>query len=123
MLPMTKQDRLPDALRDALADRGVSYRVFADMLAELGLDRSKDTVNLWVNGVQPMRPDEVFLVERALELKPGELSRVAGFLPADAKPAVSIEDAIRADLRLRPASKRFLLAALKGVLAEDRKSR
>lgn len=120
---LTMADKLPEALRDALADRGVSYRLFAEMLTELGLERSKDTVSFWVNGVQPMRPDEVFLAERALELKPGELSRIAGFLPVEAKPASSIEEAIRADTRLRPASKKLLLAALKGILAEERRSR
>lgn len=116
-------DELPEALRERLEDAGVSYRTLADRLRKRGLDRSKDTVNLWVNGVQPMRPDEIFLVEEILELPPGDLSRVAGFLPTTARPARSTEDAIRADERLSPSARRFMLAALRGVIAEEKKRR
>lgn len=114
-------DELPEALRERLEDAGVSYRTLAERLRKRGLDRSKDTVNLWVNGVQPMRPDEIFVVEEVLELPPGDLSRVAGFLPTTARTIKTTEDAIRADHRLGPAAKRFMLAALRGVIAEEKR--
>jgi hypothetical protein len=115
-------EELGEALRSALEDAGISYRGLADLLTEHGLDRSKDTVNHWISGVQPMRPDEVFTVEKALALAPGELSKIDGYIPLEARKTITVEEAIQTDRRLRGPARRFLLAALSGVLRDQRLS-
>lgn len=111
-----------EALREQVQSHG-GYRAVAQLLAEEGLARSKDTVALWCQGKQRMWPDEVFAIERVLDQRPGTLSRLLGYLPLDAVPALTPEAAIETDGSLRGETRDALLDILRGVRARNSKHR
>lgn len=82
--------------------------------AVLGRDRpfSQSVISGWLHGVTSWEPEILFAVERSLGLRPGDLSRHLGYLPLDARSGpTTVEGAINADPRLRPALRRALIAA------------
>jgi len=100
---MTRTEDFNEALRRRLQEAGVSYRRLAELLPQVGMSRTKDTIALWVQGKQRMWPEEVFAVERVLGLPGGSLSRCQqpeGYLPTFVAPVVSPEQALRADGQL-----------------------
>jgi len=54
------------------------------------------TLSTWLSG-GGAKPDQVFAVERALDLPPGNLSRHLGYVPVSEQPVASVEAAIEAD--------------------------
>jgi hypothetical protein len=103
---------LSDALKRACQQARVSYKVLSDrLLAEEGLHRGKDTVNLWANGRQRPWPEELFAVERVLGLAPGQLSKLDGYIPASMRPVRSVVDAITHDANLSPELRQALIAS------------
>jgi transcriptional regulator with XRE-family HTH domain len=53
------------------------------------------TVSTWLGG-GGARPEQVFAVERALNLPPGHLSRHLGYVPVTDRPVVDVAEAIEA---------------------------
>lgn len=70
----------------------------------------------WIDGTAEPARAYVFAAEKVLELKPGTLSRLLGYLPVDAKPALSVIDAIDADTRLTDTAKRMLKSGYREAL-------
>jgi transcriptional regulator with XRE-family HTH domain len=102
---------LSDAIKVAIRDARKTYLAVATELAGEGIVTTKDTVNLWANGRQRPLPEEVFAIERVLNVPAGSLSSVDGYIPVDMKPARSVLDAIEADHRLPPEIKNVLRAS------------
>jgi len=69
-------------------------------LAELGVNVTKQSVQAWRTGASEPSKEKVRALERVFDLAPGALSRTLGYLPLDAVPVISVEDAIAADVRL-----------------------
>lgn len=84
---------------------------------------TKHTVSLWERGGQQPRPDEVFALERVLDLVPGALSRLLGFLPLGARPVRSVPEAISADPQLTPDERDLLLVSYRSLRARRRRGR
>jgi len=86
---------------------------------KLGLSRS--AVWQWENGETVPAPDNVAAVEQALQLQPGSLSRLLGYLPAGAveREMISVIEALEADPKLRERE-RELLAAMYRQLVKQR---
>jgi transcriptional regulator with XRE-family HTH domain len=105
------------ALATALNDRRMTG---ADLSRILGV--SSAAVSLWLNSDSlTIKPDNVFAIERALELAPGSLSRLLGYLPVDAAPAVTPEEAIVADATLSDDARELLLGALRAARQFERR--
>lgn len=120
--------RLPDKqaagqlIRQRLADLDASQDWLAEAVgAELGIPGpSQSTVSSWMTGRHaPTSPEVTFAVERVLELRPGQLSQLYGYLPVSARsPGPSVEAAVGAS-DLSERDKRLLL----GVYREMRRDR
>ena len=63
----------------------------------------------WINAPEKQAPARIFLIEDALELPRGTLSRPLGYVPADLIPGTSVEEAILADPRLPPDVRHALI--------------
>lgn len=73
---------------------------------------AQTTVSNWMNGRNVPEPPSVFAMERALGLRPGQLSILFGYLPPNARPlGGGVEEAIAEDPYLAGNLKRALLAA------------
>lgn len=94
------------ALDTILTDDNVSG---SELARRVGVSQS--AVSKWLAG-GAIDPDNVFAVERALNRKPGSLSRLMGYLPLDAVPTLTPEDAIAADATLSADTRGDLLAIL-----------
>lgn len=112
----TVPEEFTTALRVAMGDAGLSIRALGDLCKDHPvLGRGKDTVSLWVRGVQPMWPDEVFALEQLLGVGSGTLSRALGYVPADSVSVASVVDAIEADSSLRRDQREMLRGAYEAV--------
>lgn len=76
---------------------------------------SPSAVSQWVSGKTEPERSKVFAAEKVLGLKPGTLSRIFGYLPANAKAQASVVDAIDADVTLAPRMKEVLRAAYRAA--------
>lgn len=76
---------------------------------------SQAHVSDWLSGRRTPSPAQVFALERVLGAAPGSLSRLVGYLPADAVAAVSVEDAIVADPTLTARHRDALLAMYRAL--------
>lgn len=94
-----------EALRAALAARDMTR---AELAERAGL-KSASAVTNWLSGTKEPRPDNVFAVERVLELKPGTLSRHLGYKPAGVTELPGVEEAIISDGRLSDAVRESLI--------------
>lgn len=83
----------------------------------------QNTVAGWESGRYALKPPKVFAIERALELPPGTISRLAGYLPVDTSEARKVADVIDADPGLSPEQKEDLLAVYDGMVARTRARR
>lgn len=111
-----------EALRRALADRGMTQQELAHCI---GLS-SQSVVSQWLSGTHEPSPQRVFAVERTLVLRPGQLSRLLGYLPVGAVPAVDVESAVKADPQLTAQQREAVLAVyrvLRGRRADRRRPR
>lgn len=99
------------ALELALDGRQLAW-LGAEIARDLDLPApiTRSAVAQWVEGTTEPTRDKVFAAERVLGLKPGTLSRLLGYLPVEAKQAVSVLDAVDNDSRLSPDAKRILRA-------------
>lgn len=107
------------AVRRRLDDMGRSQTWLGERLGEMHGRRpyGQSTVGTWLARTE-ITPALVFDIERALELEPGSLSRILGYVPADVvKMSAEVPEAIEADPMLDERGRRSLLAAYR-VLVE-----
>lgn len=103
------------AVRQRLEDLGRSRAWLGQQVAAIELGDgarpyTASAVTMWVNGdTEPTRP-KVWAIEKALNARPGSLSRLLGYLPLDAKPVASVPAAIESDARLDAEGRRVLMA-------------
>lgn len=69
----------------------------------------------WINGRRNMSPSQVFAAEVALDLEPGTLSQLLGYLPVGARSVVTVEDAIAADPALGARDRAAMLALYRSL--------
>lgn len=69
----------------------------------------------WLRGRRSPSPQQVFALERALGTSPGALSRILGYLPAEAVASVTVEDAIAADPTLTARHRDAVLALYRAL--------
>lgn len=93
-------------LTDLLASRAVSQQALADRV-----EVTRASVNDWCQGRAVPRPATVFAIERALDVKPGTLSRLLGYLPLEAEdcPPVTVPQVISQAPELGDQARHLLL--------------
>jgi transcriptional regulator with XRE-family HTH domain len=107
-------DQFGEAIRVRRKRLGWSQETLGGHVAAvLGLERvPQSTVAAWESGTNNPSPETAFAIEHALMARPGELTRVLGFVPATVGRApAGVEQAIMADSLLSPTMKRALVAA------------
>lgn len=121
VLSMAATNGTPTSFGQAL-DRALNGRQRAWLGAEVARLCGKETpitasaVAQWINGDTEPARQYVFAAEEVLSLKPGTLSRILGYLPVAAKPAVSVLDAIDADPSLSEKMRDVLRAAYRSAI-------
>ena len=111
--------QLVSLINDALADQDKGQSWLGVRVAEIeGRSEpfSQSAVSQWLDKPDNLRPDRVFSIEKALGKVPGSLSRLFGYVPASAAPALSVPDAIAADPQLTDGARRILVAAYRSAL-------
>jgi transcriptional regulator with XRE-family HTH domain len=99
-----------DALRLLLGPRSQTW-----LAGELGVSQS--AVSQWINGDTEPLPQRVWSIERVCGVEPGTLSRLLGYVPADANGTHSTEAAILADPRLTDEQKDRFVGLFKDLTA------
>jgi transcriptional regulator with XRE-family HTH domain len=82
---------------------------------------SKSAVAQWENGRSLPIPAKVPGLERALEMEPGALSRMLGYLPitsGDDKTSLDVVEAIRRDVRLGEQGQELLITMYRQLLRQ-----
>jgi hypothetical protein len=118
MDPTDARQELGKALRMALESVGRSQSWLGAEVAhsEGRADPySQAVVSDWLNGVVDLPPHRLFIIERVLGKKPGSLSRIAGYLPLDARSVVTVPDAIAVDNTLTEEGRHVVLAAYRSA--------
>ncbi len=82
------------ALGRAIAGSGMKQ---TEVARATGGAVSQGTISGWLRGGATPQPDSVFAIERALGLRPGDLSRHLGYVPVGSDPAPDVLSAIDAD--------------------------
>lgn len=97
---------------------------FAHRVAEVsGESVSEAAVSLWLLGRSEPSRQKVFAMEQVLEVRPGTLSRLLGYLPVGARTLATADEAIRADPNLSRTAKRVLLAAYREARRSETRTR
>lgn len=115
---MADTDRFAGALDATRRERGLTMEDLGALVGVSGAAASN-----WVRGVNRPDPDRLFALERALGCSPGELSRLLGYLPLEAKDVTSPEDAVRSDHTLSGNQRDALLDVLAAYRAVNRTQR
>lgn len=107
------------ALQDVLDRLGMSQTALA---AEVGRALGRGPVSQpWISeirrGAKEPSVEVAFAIEEVVGVKPGQLTRHLGYVPAGARASASVVDAIEGDVRLDDRGRRSLLAAY-GALVE-----
>jgi len=98
-------NQFAEALRQLMADRGLSQRQLAE---RIGVTPS--AVNFWAHGTSRPTRGNVVALEDELAVEPrGWLLNLADYRAEDNEPTPTIESLIRADPGLDPEDKRVLL--------------
>jgi hypothetical protein len=114
-----KAAQFGEAVRRRLNDLGQTHEwLGAEMARLLERDRPlhQTTVTNYVNGKVEPEPAGVFAMERALQVAPGTLSQLLGYLPVDRPRGTAVGDAINVDPRLTDSGRRALLAAYQQLI-------
>lgn len=99
------------ALDEELRSRGLSQADLRRQLEPLtGAAVHQTTVSNWVGGKHEPSRAQVAAVEQILDVPPGHLARLLGYVPAGAVPARNVVEAIEADLDLSPEQREDLIA-------------
>ena len=112
-----RREEFREVLKKTRADRRLS-------LAALGRAAgvSKSAVAQWENGRSLPVPTKVPDLERALELQPGALSRLLGYLPitsGDDKTTLDVIESIRRDARLGEHGQELLITMYRQLLRQQ----
>lgn len=102
------------ALRLALEGRNRAEFI-VEVMRATGESVSATALNAWLAGTsEPTRP-KIYAMERLLDVPAGSLSQHLGFLPLDAQPVISPEDALLRDTTLPRAVRLALVAAIQAA--------
>lgn len=107
-----------ERVRSALSDAGHGQAWLGQEVARIegrSEPYSQGRVSQWLAEIERQPPARVFAIEEALEMPAGALSRLLGYLPASAVPAMSVPAAIEADRRLDGMGRSVLLAAYRAA--------
>ena len=100
-----RRKRFGQALSEALAGRSLRQSHLAELLVT-----TQSTVSAWINGRSEPSASTVFTVERALDLAPGMLSKLLGYLPVEAAGRIpNVEEAVQASDLVDTDAKRMIL--------------
>jgi transcriptional regulator with XRE-family HTH domain len=111
-----QKDEFRRVLKEARARRRLSLRVLGEVAGV-----SKSAVAQWESGRSLPVPSKVPELERALEMEPGALSRLLGYLPitgGDEKTSLDVIEAIRRDARLGEHGQELLIAMYRQLLRQ-----
>lgn len=104
------------ALTEAMQVRHMTQMQLGDRLGHM----RQSSISAWASG-QALPPDieTVFRLERVLKLKPGHLSRLLGFVPAEDKELdpPDVIEAIMADPQLDDSGRRMVLGIYEELVA------
>ena len=120
-MPTVRREEFRRVLSKTRAERRLS-------LAALGrsIGVSKSAVAQWENGRSLPVPAKVPDLERALELAPGALSRLLGYVPitsGDDKTTLDVIEAIRRDARLGQHGQELLITMYRQLLRQREQDR
>src|SRR5690606_19683462 len=94
------EQRMLDALNALRIERGISQEQLGAEVARLE-GRStpfvQGAVSDWLAGNVYIPPKRLFVIERILQVPPGTLSRIVGYVPVGARESYTVEGAIRTD--------------------------
>jgi transcriptional regulator with XRE-family HTH domain len=113
----TDKDAFGRALQAARTNLGWSQEYLAQLL-----DGSQAAIASWERGMHAPDPQVVFLVERKLGARPGELSQYLGYIPNDAAGAngarakADTVEAILRDPRLSEADRKAMLGLYRSLV-------
>lgn len=97
----------------ALENKGITHRQLAEGLGWTNHTR----LYRWLNGEAEPTPQQVFAIERWLQLPPGTLSRPLGYLPPEARTstssAVAFDEALDSLAYLPDQAKRIIRNVVK----------
>lgn len=113
--------RFGEAVRAALEEAKHDQSWLAD---QIGV--RQPTVSSWLRAEFEPDREKVFAIEQVLNRKPGTFSRLLGYLPLDAVPAVTVLEAIDADPDLPKLAREILrdaYTAAKGTVDVSDRSR
>ena len=116
MATAAQKDEFRRVLKEARARRRLSLRVLGEVAGV-----SKSAVAQWESGRSLPVPAKVPELERALEMEPGALSRLLGYLPitgGDEKTSLDVIEAIRRDARLGEHGQELLIAMYRQLLRQ-----
>lgn len=90
----------------------------ADAAAEL--DMTYEGLRLYLKGQREPKMQVVFKLERLLEVEPGRLSHLLGYLPPEATEPrpMSVAEAVDADPRLNKRTRQAVLSVYKALVGE-----
>lgn len=126
-MPKTKEDpavarrrRFGEALGEAMGVRRVTQKSLGALLGGV----SQPAVSAWISGDAEPNPATVFECERVLQLPPGQLSKVLGYLPPSAVAVTTgFEAVVMGDPLLDEPAKRGLLAMYRELTGTRGRSR
>ena len=121
MITVAQREVFRRALKQAREDAGLSQRALAR-----AVDVSPGAVWQWErdqDGTVP-RLDMTTQLEQVLNLEPGQLSRLLGYVPATAEPGtMSVVAAARADPRLGDSERELLIAVYRELVRQSTSKR
>jgi transcriptional regulator with XRE-family HTH domain len=109
-----------DEFRRVLRETRIRRRLSLNALG-ITAGVSKSAVAQWESGRSLPVPAKVLGLERALELEPGALSRLLGYLPitsGDDKTSLDVIEAIRRDRRLGEHGQELLITMYRQLLRQ-----
>ena len=120
--PAVGIEQVAEIVRIRLADMGRNQTwLGAEIATVMGRDLpwAQTAVSQWLRGTTTPDPEVIFAMERALGVRPGDLSRHLGYLPVAAKPSpMTVEAAIQADPKLPDKLKRALTVAYREMVGD-----
>ena len=111
-----QREAFRQALRHTREQRGLTQRALSRII---GLTNS--AVWQWEQGKAIPRPEIVAKLEAALDLGPGVLSRLLGYLPITRPPDTAtkdVQDALQADPKLGARERRLLATIYRELVAQ-----
>ena len=117
MVPAKQREEFCRMLRQGRQQRRLSQRNVADAIGV-----SHTAVSQWESGRSLPIPAKVPDLERALELEPGALSRLLGYLPiasGDDMTSLDVIEAIRRDARLGQHGQELLITMYRQLLRQQ----